>query len=186
MSDSPTRRFSTASPTDQLKREESLINAYEAEEERIINVLSRKLEQLREEKIQLENTLEAESESHVNRLNREICALRRQAAQTQTQASGEHANGSTTTSDSSRFPLSGHDPTAPSVDVMLEAMRRENEQLRTRLVDTERDYVRIARLNDIYREELLELRRRVRGHVSFFLSAEAWVVGGQFGGFDAI
>ncbi|KAF8122598.1 hypothetical protein EV363DRAFT_1182372 [Boletus edulis] len=161
MSDSPTRRFSTASPTDQLKREESLINAYEAEEERIINVLSRKLEQLREEKIQLENTLEAESESHVNRLNREICALRRQAAQTQTQASGEHANGSTTTSDSSRFPLSGHDPTAPSVDVMLEAMRRENEQLRTRLVDTERDYVRIARLNDIYREELLELRRRL-------------------------
>ena len=29
------------------KREEELINAYEAEEERIINVLSRKLEQVR-------------------------------------------------------------------------------------------------------------------------------------------
>lgn len=47
MSDSPVRRFSTASPTNQLKREETLINAYEAEEERIINVLSRKLEQVR-------------------------------------------------------------------------------------------------------------------------------------------
>lgn len=47
MSDSPIRRFSTASPTDHLKREETLINAYEAEEERIINVLSRKLEQVR-------------------------------------------------------------------------------------------------------------------------------------------
>lgn len=47
MSDSPIRRFSTASPTNHLKREETLINAYEAEEERIINVLSRKLEQVR-------------------------------------------------------------------------------------------------------------------------------------------
>lgn len=46
MSDSPVRRFSTASPVNHLKREESLINAYEAEEERIINVLSRKLEQV--------------------------------------------------------------------------------------------------------------------------------------------
>ncbi|KAF8555513.1 hypothetical protein OG21DRAFT_1570488 [Imleria badia] len=174
MSDSPIRRFSTASPTDHLKREETLINAYEAEEERIINVLSRKLEQLREEKIQLENVLEAESESQVNRLNREISALRRQAAQAQASASasgGEHATGTGTgsrmasgvpSSESSRAPgLSGQDPTAPSFEVMLEAMRRENEQLRTRLVDTERDYVRISRLNDIYREELLELRRRL-------------------------
>jgi len=155
MSDSPIRRFSTASPTSHLKREETLINAYEAEEERIINVLSRKLEQLREEKIQLENALEAESESHVNRLNREISALRRQAAQ----VGVEHANGNGGTT--AAPVLSRHDPTAPSVDVMLEAMRRENEQLRTRLVDTERDYVRISRLNDIYREELLELRRRL-------------------------
>ena len=203
MSDSPIRRFSTASPTNHLKREETLINAYEAEEERIINVLSRKLEQvcprqgalffvvvacgerlndtmslgggqLREEKIQIENTLEAENESHVNRLNRELSALR----QAHAQASGGPRNGNGTESgngggaimasgasspDAVRAPfLSGHDLTAPSVEVMLEAMRRENEQLRTRLVDTERDYVRISRLNDIYREELLELRRRVR------------------------
>jgi hypothetical protein len=46
MSDSPpVRRLSTASSNS--KREENLINAYEAEEERIINVLSRKLEQVR-------------------------------------------------------------------------------------------------------------------------------------------
>lgn len=117
--------------------------------------------------------LEAESESQVNRLNREISALRRQAAQASASASGgEHATGTGTgramasgvpSSESARAPvLSGNDPTAPSFDVMLEAMRRENEQLRTRLVDTERDYVRISRLNDIYREELLDLRRRVR------------------------
>jgi len=162
-SESPIRRFSsTASPTtatmtaSQLKREESLINAYEAEEERIINVLSRKLEQLREEKIQLENALEAESESHVNRLNRELTALRRAQAQQQQASSTEKTGGSGVATTAGV-----HDPTAPSVDVMLEAMRRENEQLRNRLVDTERDYVRIARLNDIYREELLELRRRL-------------------------
>ena len=45
---------------------------------------------------------------------------------------------------------------------MLEAKRRENEHLRNRLVDTERDYVRISRLNEIYREELIDHRRRVR------------------------
>jgi coiled-coil domain-containing protein 6 len=42
----PIRRFSTASPGS-LSKQEELINAYEAEEERIINVLSRKLEQVR-------------------------------------------------------------------------------------------------------------------------------------------
>jgi len=45
--------------------------------------------------------------------------------------------------------------------MMLEAMRRENEHLRNKLVDTERDYVRISRLNEIYREELIDHRRRV-------------------------
>lgn len=54
--------------------------------------------------------------------------------------------------------MSGVDP---SGEAMLEAMRRENEQLRNRLVDTERDYIRISRLNEIYREELIEHRRRV-------------------------
>ncbi|KIJ63028.1 hypothetical protein HYDPIDRAFT_176125 [Hydnomerulius pinastri MD-312] len=161
MSDSPIRRLSTASSTSNLKREENLINAYEAEEERIINVLSRKLEQLREEKIQLENALEAESESHVNRLSRELSALR--MAQQQQQMSS--LNGSSAASPDTRIGvptfLNGHDPTAPSPEVMLEAMRRENEQLRNRLVDTERDYVRISRLNEIYREELLDHRRRL-------------------------
>jgi len=60
-----------------------------------------------------------------------------------------------------------HAPPEPSAEVMLEAMRRENEELRRRLVDTEREFVRITRLNDIYREELIEHRRRVRrAHVT--------------------
>lgn len=52
-------------------------------------------------------------------------------------------------------------PGEPTAEMMLEAMRRENEQLRYRLVDTERDYIRISRLNEVYREELIEHRRRV-------------------------
>lgn len=40
----PIRRLSTASS--QSKRSEDLINAYEAEEEKIINLLSRKLEKV--------------------------------------------------------------------------------------------------------------------------------------------
>ncbi|GJJ10709.1 hypothetical protein Clacol_004936 [Clathrus columnatus] len=149
MSSSPIlRRLSTSTSTSADNRED-LINAYEAEEERIINVLSRKLEQLREEKISLENTLEAESEFHVNRLNRELSLLRvRQRGADDADVSQQQQHGLL-------------DPRFPSAETLLEAMRKENESLRNRLVDTERDYVRIARLNEIYREELIEHRRRL-------------------------
>jgi hypothetical protein len=111
--------------------------------------------QLREEKIDLENTLEAESESHVNRLSRELSALRL-AQQQQQQGSAGNA-----LSPDARGGPQVADPGSPSSEIMLEAMRRENDQLRSRLVDTERDYIRISRLNEIYREELIEHRRRV-------------------------
>lgn len=101
--------------------------------------------QLREEKIELENVLEAESESHVNRLTRELSSLRL----AQQQLAGIGAGSSTGPSD-------------PSAEIMLSALQRENEALRSRLVDTERDYVRVSRLNEVYREELLEHRNRVR------------------------
>lgn len=54
------------------------------------------------------------------------------------------------------------DPADPTFETMLEALRKENEQLRNRLVSAERNYVRVTRLNDIYREELIDHRRRVR------------------------
>lgn len=119
--------------------------------------------QLREEKIDLENALEAESELHVNRLTRELSSLRLAQQQAQLNGSG---NGSISESPETRMGMqmfmNGSHPTTPSSDAMLEAMRRENEHLRNRLVDTERDYVRISRLNEIYREELIDHRRRVR------------------------
>ncbi|TFY61582.1 hypothetical protein EVJ58_g4432 [Rhodofomes roseus] len=153
----PIRRYSSTSSSSR----EDLINQYEAEEERIINVLSRKLERLREEKIALENTLEAESENHVNRLSREISALRL-AQQQQAQVNG-NGSGSISPVDTRlgmQTFLGYRNPAQPTTETMLEAMRRENEQLRTRLVETERDYIRVTRLNEIYREELIEHRRR--------------------------
>jgi len=44
---------------------------------------------------------------------------------------------------------------------MLEAMRRENKQPRNRLVDTEREFIRISWLNKIYREEPIQHRQRL-------------------------
>ncbi|KAI0056610.1 hypothetical protein BV25DRAFT_1872699 [Artomyces pyxidatus] len=165
----PIRRLSTTSSGS--KREEDLINAYEAEEERIINVLSRKLEKartipgdLQEEKIELENVLEAESESHVNRLSRELSALRlaqHLATQQGTNVNGVNGTGANGESPRVSTMVSLSDPLTPSTDIMLEAMRRENEQMRNRLVDTEREFIRISRLNEIYREELIEHRRRL-------------------------
>ncbi|KAF8906743.1 hypothetical protein CPB84DRAFT_1744880 [Gymnopilus junonius] len=171
------------------RHEEELINAYEAEEERIINVLSRKLEQLREDKIDLENALEAESENHVNRLSRELVALRQRNGELEEQlekaklnAAGQGhesqdghggprsagTNGQRSTH-SVRAPsapslsttMMGNDPGNPSALLMLDTLRRENEQLRGRLVDTEREFVRVRRLNEVYREELIDCRTRL-------------------------
>lgn len=127
--------------------------------------------QLREEKIELESVLEAESEAQVNRLNREISALKLAAAQNGT--IGGDGTGSNNASTSAladdlvefrtrrRTSLTGMSA-GPSTDIILEALRRENEQLRTRVADMERDYVKLTRLNEIYREELIDHRRRVR------------------------
>lgn len=98
----------------------------------------------------------------MNRLSREISVLR--LAQQQ-QANG-NGNGSGSMSPvDTRFGMQAflgyRNPMEPTTEMMLEAMRRENEQLRARLVDTERDYIRVTRLNEIYREELIEHRRRV-------------------------
>ena len=97
--------------------------------------------------------LEAESESHVNRLNRELSLLRAR------QRGAEEAEGAVQQQQNSAG--SGLDPRFPTPEAMMDAMRKENEALRNKLVDMERDYVRIARLNEVYREELIDHRRRV-------------------------
>lgn len=141
---------------------ENVINSYEAEEERIVNVLSRKLEQLRDEKIQLENILEAESEAHVNRLSRELSALRMaQPAVIPGGQDPDSMNQSLASSPVSHFNPHINDPRYPSTDIIIAALRKENEILRAHVVEAEREFLKANRLNDIYREEIVELRRRL-------------------------
>lgn len=83
--------------------------------------------------------------------------------------------------------LLGANPSEPNVETMLEAMRRENEQLRSKLVDTERDYVRISRLNEVYREELIEHRKRASVFTAVILVRHLcvlYLVGFASGQFD--
>lgn len=109
----------------------------------------------------------------MNRLSRELSALRlaqQLAAANQNGGSpalsgsgGSGGTGTGVNGDGTQSPtlLRLPNPLAPSSEDMLEAMRRENEHLRNRLVDTEREFIRITRLNEIYREELIQHRRRV-------------------------
>ncbi len=94
----------------------------------------------------LERVHEEESESQVNRLARELGALRRRV----------HVQDS----EEGEVPHASEDDD-PSTAVLLAALREENESLRSRLVVAEREYVRVRRLNEVYREELIEHRRRV-------------------------
>ena len=119
----------------------------------------------------------------MNRLNREISTLRLAAAQNGTNGTnGGNGTGSNSASTSAladglaefrtrRWASLAGSSAGPSTDIVLEALRRENEQLRTRVADMERDYVKLMRLNEIYREELIDHRRRVR----FLVFQPSWV-----------
>jgi hypothetical protein len=111
--------------------------------------------------------LEAESENHVNRLSRELSVLRIAQQRAQQAATNGAGPTSITNGDGVNHDLAqltarlNSDPLAQSTDALLDSMRRENEQLRNKLVGTEREFIRLSRLNEIYREELIELRNRV-------------------------
>lgn len=104
----------------------------------------------------MENALEAESESQVNRLNRELSVLRRQQQQ-----QGQNGSAGPTSPKQAGSSSSPYDPYIPTTDVLFDALRKENETLRNRLVDIERDYLKVKRLNEVYREELIDHRTKV-------------------------
>lgn len=111
--------------------------------------------------------MEAENESLVNRLTRQLVALRQQQLQQAHLQNYSYTGGLNAydADSASSSPAQAYgpilDPHNPSADVTINALRRENEMLRNRLVDTEREFDRMVRLNDVYREDLIELRRRV-------------------------
>lgn len=49
---------------------------------------------------------------------------------------------------------------------MADALHRDNDELLRRALNAERDYAAVVRINDSYREELIELRIRVCGRHS--------------------
>jgi hypothetical protein len=73
-------------------------------------------------------------------------------------------NQSIASSPVQQFHQNPHEFRHPSAEVMLNALLEENRLLRARLVETERDYIRLTRLNDVYREEIIDLKRKVCLH----------------------
>lgn len=150
------------------KQQEDLINALEAEEERLVNTLTRKLEKLRAEKAELENVLEAESESLVLRLQRQLSALMQQQQQSSQPGSISGPPNNPTAPNSPSATISPNlnalinlpHPLNPSPATLIEALKSENSNLRNRLVDTEREFIRTTRQNEMYRNELIALRQR--------------------------
>ena len=69
------------------------------------------------------------------------------------------------------FKLAGRDP---STDVLLTALQKENESLRSRLASTEQEFIRLTRLNEIYREELIQHRRRVCYSIFFYYEQKSF------------
>lgn len=136
----------------------------------------------------------------MNRLARQIAALRMQAqANNDANASSSQTNANTNdtaeTAATRPIPSTSSPRVAvaapltsrvnastagdPSTEVIMEALRKENETLRNRLVKMERDWRQETRLNEIYREELISHRRRVRmDNILAFHSTEtdSWIL----------
>ncbi|KAI9602397.1 hypothetical protein H4Q26_001686 [Puccinia striiformis f. sp. tritici PST-130] len=51
-------------------------------------------------------------------------------------------------------------PLNPSPATLIEVLKSENSNLRNRLVDTEREFIKNSRQNEMYRSELITLRQR--------------------------
>lgn len=110
---------------------------------------------------------EEEEEAKVNRLARELAVLRVRQHQAQAQAQST-IDDSPVAGPSSGIAASmnGHAangaPPSPSTTVLLDTLKKENDNLRERLGTVETEFVRLTRLNEVYREELIQHRRRVR------------------------
>lgn len=140
-----------------------------------MNRLSRELAALRQRNRELEERLE---KAKNNAPGEGPTAVSQESQNGRTSSSQAGTNGQRSTNNvpapttsGLSSTMMGSDPGNPSVLLMLDTLRRENEQLRSRLADTEREFVRVRRLNELYREELIECRTRVSQELHFLLSA---------------
>jgi len=198
------QRFTRSKSSDEQSR---LINALEAEEEALVNSLSRKLEKLRAEKVELESTLEMEQEQLVNRLQRQLSQLL--ASQNQQQQGLTPATASSSTAPTSlpsspgvnELPLDalsnlGHyssspiprsdltpllstsDPSHPPPTIVLEALQTENNSLRNRLADA-------SKMSEMYRQELIDLRARAGIDIADLVNAGNSSLGNNYEGYSS-
>ncbi|CAG8529272.1 8166_t:CDS:2 [Paraglomus occultum] len=158
-----------------LKKEKGeLLVQVEQEEEYLTNTLQRKLNQLQKEKIDMENALEQEQEYIVNRLQKQLDALRQQAGYGFHSREGGAVsvpNASTpllppgSPSTSSKKWHSSHSPTTadfPNTSPgVVEVLRAEISSLRLRLSEIEKEYVHKSSQATRYKNELIELRKRL-------------------------
>jgi chromosome segregation ATPase len=150
-----------------------LENALEAESENHVNRMTRELSKLRQANAELEARLAGETTKPPGK-----------GKEKADQVSGLHSVkdnnlGGTTSSKNGESSRSrerrdasrkGIVPPDPEPSLLLDALRRENEELRSRLGKIERDYARVKRLNEVYREELIVRRGRVRFFCLMFIS----------------
>ena len=137
---------------------QALINSYEADEERVYNKLSRQLSALLDQAPSSSSTNGTAADGIIHNPSPST------SASSVFHGNGFGLNGSNGQGHDSSHPTGAPwstNPYQPAMDVLLDNLRRENAELRIRVVDVERDYVRVTRLNDSYREELIELRMRV-------------------------
>lgn len=149
---------------DEIKSMEALINGYEAEEEMIMNKLSRRLDELRRHELAMSVAMEAESESIVNRLQRQLRVVQGQlaAAKAGSEDAGKTSGGriGSSSNEAEGLPntvglqafLSGSDPVV--MGNAIESLRAEKDDMQHRIDDLSND-------NDALRQELIDLRRRL-------------------------
>ncbi|ORY08433.1 hypothetical protein K493DRAFT_641 [Basidiobolus meristosporus CBS 931.73] len=146
-----------------LKKEKAeLLVQVEREEEYLTNTLQRKLSQLQKEKIDLENALEQEQEFMVNRLQKQLDVLRLEQSQKDLGTSPPSPSLSSSPPAPRWRPT--HSPSSSDVSVsshaVTEVLKAEVTALRIKQTELEKEFTATYNQLKIYKNELIELRKK--------------------------
>ncbi|KAK9766405.1 hypothetical protein K7432_004542 [Basidiobolus ranarum] len=159
-----------------LKKEKAeLLVQVEREEEYLTNTLQRKLTQLQKEKIDLENALEQEQEFMVNRLQKQLDGLRLE--QSQKDLGTSPPSPSLSSSPPAHRWRPTHSPSSSDVSVsshaVTEVLKAEVTALRIKQTELEKEFTATYNQLKIYKNELIELRKKCQLPVDDLLSESA-------------